>query len=276
MSSTAPSTTTTTTTDLTADLTAYLTQRHLPPTPTWLASFLSSHNRSGRLAATPLPALRQTALFRILASDLRASVAGCGFPAGVGASLQENSSAAAGLAAGEPRRETRLARCVVAQVLHALDVGTSLGAQLEALEGAAATAGAAPGRAVVRVDGSGEAGATAAAGTAAATAAGGKGPWKLLLQDSAGVTAWGVTLDGPAGTAGGGGGWAMGTKVLLQAGAVVARGVVLLRLREGPACSALVLGGRVEEWDRPWREGAVERVRGMVVQMRRVGDGVGD
>ena len=51
-------------------------------------------------------------------------------------------------------------------------------------------------------------------------------------------------------------GCCIGMKVLLQRGTVVRRGVIMLE----PAV-VQVLGGKVEAWDRAWREGRKERLK---------------
>ncbi|KAL6707330.1 hypothetical protein ACN47E_004109 [Coniothyrium glycines] len=54
----------------TAELLQYLNLRHLNPTVAWLECFISTTRPN-----TPLPAIKQTALFRLLASDITTSLA---------------------------------------------------------------------------------------------------------------------------------------------------------------------------------------------------------
>lgn len=99
---------------LSTQISTYLTSKNLPPTQTWLSSFLPTIRGS-----TPLPALQKTALFRILASDLTASITTT--PA---TTLPPN-------IADPVVKELRLPGLITVQVLDVEDVGKSRWSQLE-------------------------------------------------------------------------------------------------------------------------------------------------
>ena len=172
-------------------------------------------------------------------------------------------------------------------MLDIADIGSSLSAQLEALESAARGEGR-RGREIVRtvdVEGGGNATSTPSRDGAGG---GSVGPFKVLMSDMKGMKVWGFTTTGieginmpaplvPEGDGGGGGGgggggvggggtgqtMAIGSKLLLQADVKVWRGMVMLT--DG-GCK--VLGGKVEAWDRAWREGRMERLKGEIGRIR--------
>lgn len=124
------------------------------------------------------------------------------------------------------------------------------------------------GREVIRVvnDGENEAiGATQVpGGHGNAQAAARSGPFKLLLQDVKGQQVWAFELSkvddvGYPPT------MRIGCKVLLRKGCQVSRGMLLLEPR-----TVLVLGGKVEEMDKQWREGREKVLRESVEQRREV------
>src|SRR4051812_6743171 len=55
--------------NIAAELTQHLNARHLYPTAAWLQGFLSTTRPN-----TPLPAIKQTAHFRLLATDITTSL----------------------------------------------------------------------------------------------------------------------------------------------------------------------------------------------------------
>ena len=209
--------------DPAAQISAQLTAtKSLTPNPTWLSSFLTTQRPT-----TPLPALTQTACFRLLASDITTSLitspSTC-FPQDVhDANIKER----------------RLSGSIAVQVLAVEDMSKSRWEQIEAIEALERGEGT-RGREIIRV---------AAAeddDAAGATVQKGGGPHKLLLQDAAGRRVYGIELKGLEGV---GVGMSIGCKVVLK-NALVARGVVLLE----PA-TTVVLGGKMEELHKAWKEG---------------------
>ena len=196
--------------------------KSLSPNPTWLSSFLTTQRPT-----TPLPVLTQTACFRLLASDITQSLATASstcFPQDV-----HNANI----------KERRLAGSIAVQVLAVEDMSKSRWEQIEAIEALERGEGT-KGREIIRVvaaeddDGTG----------APARKAG--GPHKLVLQDAGGRRVYGVELKGLEGV---GLGMSIGCKMVLK-NASVARGLVLLE----PATTT-VLGGKIEELHKAWKEG---------------------
>ena len=218
------------TANLSADLAARLRAHHFHPTAAWLTAFVASARPS-----TPLPALTQTAQFRLLATDITASLSRT--ESGVFPRDVHDAHKAAWSLAGP----------LVVQVLDVLDVGHSCWAQVEALE-ARDRGEATKGREIVRVV-PGEVDAPGQADPAAAPSA---GPHKVLLQDVGGVRVWALELRSVDGV---NVGMMIGCKLLLK-NVAVARGVLLLE----PAC-VTVLGGKVESWHKLWVQDRLERLK---------------
>lgn len=128
------------------------------------------------------------------------------------------------------------------QILDVEDVGRSRWSQVEALE-AQERGETTKGREIVRVlpAEEGEGG----GGVAAGGESGSAGPHKLLLQDAKGTKVYGLEVRSVQGVSVE---MAIGTKLVLR-DFEVARGVILLE----PRCVE-VLGGKVDAWDRKWRE----------------------
>ena len=128
------------------------------------------------------------------------------------------------------------------------DIGRSRWSQVEALE-AQERGETTKGREVVRVLPAEDGGEAAAVGGGSAAGGGGQsasaGPHKLLLQDARGTKVYGLEVRGVQGVSVG---MSIGAKLVLR-DFEVARGVVLLE----PRCVE-VLGGKVDAWDRKWRE----------------------
>jgi RecQ-mediated genome instability protein 1 len=215
--------------DLATSISTHLTSKALPPTQTWLTTFLPTIKPT-----TPLPALQKTALFRILASDLATSIQTSPSTTFSPATISDASI-----------KSQRLPGPIAVQVLDIEDIGRSRWSQVEALE-AQERGETTKGREVVRVlpaeDGEGGA-AGAAAG--AAGGSGSSGPHKLLLQDAKGTKVYGLEMRDVQGV---NVSMSIGAKLVLR-DFEVARGVILLE----PRCVE-VLGGKVDAWDRKWRE----------------------
>lgn len=165
------------------------------------------------------------------------------------------------------------------QVLDIEDISKSRWEQVEELEAIARGEGT-RGREVVRLplagpDGSpvedGEEGGqtqTQSAGAgqqqqqSAISSSGKNSTHKLLVQDCKGQTAQAIELKRVDRLAVGK--TFIGEKILLRAGTVVARGVVML----DPA-QCVVLGGKVDAWHRAWVDGRLARLREAVGAERR-------
>lgn len=217
--------------NMAAELKTHLNARDLHPTDAWLQTFLSTIRSN-----TPLPALKQTALFRLLATDITTTLSqplDLLFPRDI---LTGSS------------QSRYLSGPVVVQVLDITDIGHSAWSQVESIE-AAERGETTKGREVVRVVPEGEDSESQQPARAAANQS--KGPFKLLLQDARGVKVYALDLNGvrEIGTH-----MAMGTKLVVR-NSDVRRGVVMLE----PG-NVQVLGGKIEGLDRAWREGRKERL----------------
>jgi len=124
------------------------------------------------------------------------------------------------------------------------DIGRSRWSQVEALE-AQERGETTKGREVVRVLPAEDGGEAAAGGSAAGGQSSSAGPHKLLLQDAKGTKVYGLEVRGIQGVSVG---MSIGAKLILR-DFEVARGVIMLE----PRCVE-VLGGKVDAWDRKWRE----------------------
>lgn len=204
---------------LASQISNHLVSKSLVPTPAWLHNFLSTQK-----ATTPLPALKQTALFRLLASDITTSLqtnSGALFPSDV-----TNSEIV----------ERRIEGPIPAQVLDIEDIGRSRWSQVEDIE-AAERGETTKGREVVRVV-PGEEGLSD-------PSAGSSSPHKLLLQDTKGSRAYGFEMAAVENLSLS---MNIGSKLLLR-NVVVARGVLLLE----PSCVTF-LGGKIDALQKAWKE----------------------
>jgi len=213
--------------NLIAELTQHLNSRHLHPTPAWLQSFVSTTRPN-----TPMAALKQTALFRLLATDITTTLvqsANTVFPIDV-------------LNARVPSRN--VAGPIVCQVLDIDDIGLSRWAQVEAIE-AKERGETTKGREIVRVvENEND-------GTTVAPAVQSKGPFKLLLQDAKGVKVYALDLRGIDGI---NTSMTMGAKLVMR-NVDVRRAVFMLE----PG-GVQVLGGKIEALDKAWKDGRKERL----------------
>jgi len=214
--------------NIAAELTQHLNARHLYPTAAWMQGFLSTTRPN-----TPLPAMRQTSLFRLLATDITTSLnqpAPSVFPSDVlKGTLQSR------IVPGP----------VICQVLDIEDIGSSRWSQVEAIE-ARERGEMTKGREIVRVvEQENEGTVEAAAPTQS------KGPFKLLLQDAKGLKIYAMDLRGIDGI---NTNMTMGIKLLLR-NVDVRRGVLMLE----PA-NVQVLGGKLEALDKAWKDGRKERL----------------
>ncbi|KAM5466276.1 hypothetical protein MauCBS54593_006011 [Microsporum audouinii] len=226
--------------------------KSLPVSEIWLSQFLSSQ----RPGITPLPALTQTALFRLLASDFTGSLE---IPV-------TNSSQVLPADVSNPNiKERRISGPVPVQVLDIEDIGSSAWSQIEAIE-RIERGETVRGREVIRTvpheidEGSNNTGTAGENGRPSPhsvtvntglehTRSG--GPHRLILQDCRGTKMIAIELKPLTLKIGE---TAIGTKLLL-ANATVARGMALLE----PEC-VTILGGKIDTLDREWKIGRKARL----------------
>uniref|UniRef100_L2FJY2 RecQ-mediated genome instability protein 1 n=1 Tax=Colletotrichum fructicola (strain Nara gc5) TaxID=1213859 RepID=L2FJY2_COLFN len=197
------------------------------PTPSvpWTTTLTS------RVPTPPLPSLIATAKARLLASDLTTPNL-----------LDPSSSVTFPPAATDPQTpETTLPRDVPCQVLDVENLALSRWEQVEELEAAEYD----------NVD-EGAPGRTQAA--AAAPQQRKNATHRLVLQDCKGQKVYAMELRRVDRI--GVGVTNIGEKVMLKAGTVVARGTVLL---EPEKC--VMLGGKVDAWQKAWMEGRIARLK---------------
>ncbi|KAJ5555166.1 hypothetical protein N7461_003636 [Penicillium sp. DV-2018c] len=222
-----------------------LSTKSLSVSQQWLNAFLSSTSTAQR--NVPAPALAKTAIFRLLASDIKES-------------LSKHRSCVLPVDVYDPNvQERRLQGSIPVQVLDIEDIGTSLWSQIEAIE-RVERGEAIRGREIVRTVSVGEDPEASEnnrannEGTGAARVSGNcaYGPHRLVLEDAAGTLVVGVEMQRVEGISleklG------IGAKLLLQ-NATVARGMVLLK----PG-SVTLLGGKIEARDKAWRDGRKARL----------------
>ena len=196
---------------------SHLLSKGLPPDPAWLTGFLL-----GQKSSVPTPALKQTAYFRIIQTDITKSIDReriIEFPVDI-----HNATV----------RERRLPGHTLVQVLDIDDIGRSKWSQLEGIEAeerGEMTKGREIIRAVPRDDGEQDARSSF-------------GPHKLRLQDTRGACAYGLEISKVEGVSLS---MNIGTKLVLK-DIVVARGVVLLESK-----TVITLGGKIEETHQNWR-----------------------
>ncbi|KAM5352033.1 hypothetical protein ACJ41O_004756 [Fusarium nematophilum] len=236
--------------DLNGQLHSSILAQNLPPPAT---AFLTSLINA-RSPPPPLPSLLATAKARLLAADISASAL-------------INTSALQSLppdADSPDSRERRIPRPVHVQVLDVENLSLSRWEQVEELE-AVARGETTRGREVVRVtaededeaEGQSQAQTQRPGGTRNATgtrAAGKNATHRLVLQDCKGSKVYGLELKRIDGV--GVGKTQIGEKILLKAGTVIARGMVLL---EPDKC--VLLGGKIEAWQRTWVDGRLARLK---------------
>ncbi|PYH41961.1 OB fold domain-containing protein [Aspergillus saccharolyticus JOP 1030-1] len=236
--------------------------RSLPVSPAWVNSFVSS-STTALQRNVPISALTQTALFRLLASDLRDS-------------LQTNNPATLlPVDIFDPTvQERRLQGPVPVQVLDIEDIGTSLWSQLEAIE-RVERGEAVRGREIVRAVNVGDDEEEGAAGGGGGGGGGGErsrigpaandshGPHRLIVQDAAGTRAVALELKSVQGISTAK--LSIGAKLVIR-NATVARGMILL----SPDCVTL-LGGKIENMDQKWKEGRKARLLARITELQGEG-----
>ncbi|KAI8720406.1 DUF1767 domain-containing protein [Fusarium sp. LHS14.1] len=236
--------------DLNGQLRASILAQHLPyPSTTFLNSLITA-----RSPPPPLPSLVATAKARLLAADITNSTL-----------INTTSLQSLPPDADSPEsRERRLPRPVHVQVLDVENISLSRWEQVEEME-AVARGETTRGREVVRVTAEDDDNpetqqqtqrSTTAAAAAAANArtANKKATHRLVVQDCKGVKLYALELKRIDGI--GVGKTQIGEKMLLKAGTVLARGIILL---EPEKC--VLLGGKIEAWQKTWADGRLTRLK---------------
>ncbi|KAJ9611693.1 hypothetical protein H2200_004877 [Cladophialophora chaetospira] len=267
---------------------ALQTRHTIPVNPQWLNTFLTSRGPN----PPPLPALVSTAHFRVLASDITTSITPtCGteaFPQGIN---------------DVNVKERQLEASVIVQVLDVIDVSSSKWSQIEAIE-RVERGEEIRGREVIRtvngIDDDEGAAATNTASNSSATNSNNNsaskklstGPHKLLIQDSKGTKVFafelekipniaishsaGATLpaavrnqaaatntlvaDDP--------GMFIGCKMLLRPGTLIRRGLAMLTPDK-----CVVMGGKVDAWDKRWKDERKQRLKALLAEENEAGRG---
>lgn len=241
--------------DLPSQIRQALQASQLPiPSTAWLTSLTTARN-----PPPPLQSLTATARARLLATDLTS--AGLLDPA-------SNAPFPANITSADVAQRT-LTTDIHVQVVDVENLTRSRWEQVEELEALERGEGT-RGREIIRLptgneDDEGQdlgdsenqtqAPARAASrGPNPAPAGGKNATHRLVLQDCKGQNVYGMELKRIDKI--GVGVTAIGEKIMLKKGTVVARGTILLE----PA-NCVMLGGRVEAWQRPWVEGRLKRLR---------------
>ncbi|KAI1920288.1 hypothetical protein LOZ53_005710 [Ophidiomyces ophidiicola] len=227
--------------------------KSLPVSRTWISNFISSQ----RSTSVPLPALTQTALFRLLASDFTISLAPT-----ITHLLPPRIS--------DPGvKEIKISGPVPLQVLDIEDIGNSLWSQIEAIEQVErgeTTRGKEIIRTVTRDEGgdvtvgTNDANSSSVSQQEAGNATSSAGPHRLILEDASGEKVTSFELKPIAGIAIGK--LHIGAKLLVK-NATVARGMLLLE----PQC-VTVLGGKVEVADAAWKAERKDKMLARVQQLQ--------
>jgi RecQ-mediated genome instability protein 1 len=208
------------------EICSHLTRKGLPPTSAWLHGFLSSQR------PIPLPALKESAWFKILQTDITKTV-------------QKSPSSVFPLdVANGEIRERRVLSSIPVQVLNIEDTGRSRWSQAEALE-AEERGEKTKGREIIRV-------VPGDYDDSSASQQQSTGPHKLVVQDAQGTSAYAMELLSIQGIDLNIG---IGTKLMLK-DVTVARGVVLLEPK-----NVTVLGGKIEDLHNRWKEGRKEALK---------------
>ena len=201
---------------------SHLINRSLHPTESWLNALLQTLK-----STQPLPALKATALHRLLATDITTSLQplpSSVFPADIHDGIIQSRT---------------LPGPIVTQLVSVEDIARSRHSQLEAIE-SYERGETTKGREIIRVV-EGEVGEPEVGGM-----------HKLLLQDANGVGVYAVEMESLDGV---GLSMQLGSKILLN-DVMVARAVCLLEKR-----NVTLLGGKVDEWQRQSKERRKEALK---------------
>jgi RecQ-mediated genome instability protein 1 len=243
--------------DLNDQVRQALKSSHLPvPSTAWLTSLTTA-----RSPPPPLPSLIATAKARLLAADL--TLPGLLDPAKAASFPPSITNASTA--------QSALPTDIYVQVVDVENLTRSRWEQVEELEALERGEGT-KGREIIRLPTAGaddngvdlgDGAATQNPARAASVGPGGRASGsaqpknathRLVLQDCKGQNVYAVELKRIDKI--GVGVTAIGEKMLLKRGAIVARGTLLLE----PSNSVL-LGGRIEAWQKPWLEGRIKRLK---------------
>ena len=222
---------------LAAEVAAQLANtKSLHPTQQWLKAFLNTQK-----STTPLPALTQTASFRLLSSDITVS-------------LSSDALHCLPTDTGDVNiKERRLQGPIALQLLSIEDMSKSRWEQVEAIEALERGEGT-KGREIIRVTNTQE------DDDSGANVSKSGGPHKLSLQDARGTKVYGIEMKEIRGV---GLGMSIGCMLVLR-NAVVARGVILME----PA-DTTILGGKVEAWHKSWKENRKQELKDAIAASGR-------
>ncbi|KAF2204119.1 RecQ mediated genome instability protein Rmi1 [Delitschia confertaspora ATCC 74209] len=215
--------------DFTTDILNHLLSRHLHASQKWLSTYIATIRPN-----TPLPALKQTCLFRLLSTDITNTLTpppSGRFPVDIiNGQIQSR----------------EIAGPIVVQVLDVEDIGHSRWSQVEALE-SQERGETTKGREIVRVvHGEAETDNENVSNTTSV------GPHKLLLQDAKGAKVYAMELRKIEGISTK---MNIGSKIVLRS-FTVARGVIMLE----PG-NVTLLGGKIEALHKAWRDGRKDRLK---------------
>jgi len=211
------------------------TTKSLRPSPAWLGAFLSTQRPN-----LPLPALVSTAAFRLLILDIKLTLDTSSTP-----------YLPANILDVEAKERKLTAGPIVVQVLDIEDMSRSRWEQIEDIE-ADERGERTKGREIIQVEANSEMDAGNEARVRGAQDGRG-GPHKLLLEDFRGTKIYGIELKKVEGV-GLNVGLSIGAKLVLR-DVIVNRGVMMLE-----PITVQVLGGKIEEWHKHWRENRKARL----------------
>lgn len=230
----------------------------LMPSQQWLNDFMSTSSN----ASHPLPALTSTAHFRLLSTDFTRSL------------TTERGQVISPNLLDVNTKEAALLDDIPVQVLDILDTSTSNWTKIEAIE-RIERGEEIKGREVIRhipgaTDGdTAEANGQNGSNQSGNSRKGSNGPHKLLLQDAAGTKIWAfelaridrITMVNQNPPAPGSDipqpveGMQIGCKLILKKGTKIRRSLAMMT----PA-NVVLMGGKVELWDKKWRESCKTRL----------------
>jgi RecQ-mediated genome instability protein 1 len=210
------------------EITGFLVSKGLNVAPAWVSNFLARQRTT-----VPLPALKGTAIFRLTQTDITTTLQRD--PLSLLPSDIHNAAI----------RERVLPGPIPVQVLDIEDISKSRWSQAEQIE-SEERGETTRGREIIRVVPGQE------GGGAEPVQVPTSGPHKLLLQDVMGVKVYAIEVSPVAQI---GFGMSIGAKMVLK-NVAVARGVLILEPK-----SVTVLGGKLEDLHKSWKEQRKERLK---------------